>query len=85
MNSLMCLLAANGYHYVPFLKPAPVWDYWYLLALPLCLGISIVYKAVRCPDPKRIAREAAGLCVFILVVMVASAAALGWLVRFLER
>jgi hypothetical protein len=82
---LVCLLAEGAYRYIPFLKPAPLWDWWYLLALPLCLGISIVYKAVRCEDIKRVPREAASLFVFIIVVMVACAAALGFLVRILER
>ena len=29
--------------YVPFMQPLPVWDVWYLLALPLCAAVSIVY------------------------------------------
>ena len=23
----------------PFRQPLPVWDYWYLLLIPLCIGI----------------------------------------------
>jgi len=79
------LLGEGAYHFAPFLKPAPLWNYWYLLALPLCLGISIVYKSVRCEHMKRVPREAASLFAFIIVVMVACAAAMGFLVRFLER
>jgi len=34
--------------YVPFLKPALfLHDIWYLLVIPLALGISIIYKAMR--------------------------------------
>jgi hypothetical protein len=31
--------------FVPFLDPVPVWDYWYLLVLPLCVGIAVVWKS----------------------------------------
>lgn len=85
MMPLFPLIAEAAYRYVPFLKPAPMWDWWYLLALPLCLIIAIIYKAVRCEDLNRVPREAAQLFVFIILVMVGAAAALGFLVRFLER
>jgi hypothetical protein len=64
-------------------SPLPVWDYWYLLALPLCLGISIVYKSIRCDTMRRVPREALVLCVFILVVMGLAAGALAALVQVL--
>ena len=68
----------------PFKKPAPVWDYWYLLLLPLCLAISIVYKSVRCESMRRVPRDALVLFAFIIVVMVASAGALAAVVQLLE-
>jgi len=54
------------------------------LLLPLCLAISIVYKAIRCESMRRVPREAIGLFVFIIVVMVAAAGALAALVNILE-
>ena len=27
-----------------------VWDYWYLLLLPLCPGVSMVYKSIKCDE-----------------------------------
>jgi hypothetical protein len=72
------------WQYQPFKKPAPVWDYWYLLLLPLCLAISIVYKSVRCESMRRVPRDALVLFAFIIVVMVASAWALAAVVQLLE-
>ena len=78
------MLGSSGYEYQPFKKPLPVWNYWYLLLLPLCLAIAIVYKAIRCETMRRVPREAIGLFVFIIVVMVAAAGALAALVNILE-
>ena len=34
--------------YIPFLNPINAFqDWWYLLLIPLSLGISIIYKALR--------------------------------------
>ena len=82
MKFLMHFIA--DWQYQPFKKPAPVWDYWYLLLLPLCLAISIVYKSVRCESMRRVPRDALVLFAFIIVVMVASAGALAAVVQLLE-
>ena len=82
MRFLMHYLAE--WQYQPFKRPAPVWDYWYLLLLPLCLAISIVYKSVRCESMRRVPRDALVLFAFIIVVMVASAGALAAVVQLLE-
>ena len=84
MKNFFMFLANGDYHYELFKKPLPVWKYWYLLLLPLCLAIAIVYKAIRCESMKRVPREAIGLFVFIIVVMVAAAGALAALVNFLD-
>ncbi len=34
----------------PFLDPMPFERYWYLLIIPMALGIAMAYKAVRVPD-----------------------------------
>jgi hypothetical protein len=72
------------YQYIPFKTPLPVWDYWYLLLVPLCLGVSVVYKTVRCATLKRVPREAAEITLVILLSMAAAAAALSGLVKLRE-
>jgi membrane protein YdbS with pleckstrin-like domain len=85
VSFLFPLLADVSYEYQPFRTPLPVWNYWYLLLVPLCLAIAIVYKSVRCDSMRRVPREAMGLFVFILVVMVITAGALAGLVNALGR
>ena len=82
MNWIMWL--ASEYHYAAFRKPLPAWDVWYLLLLPLCFGIAIVYKSIRCDAMARVPRQALELFVFIVVVMVLAAGALAALVTFLD-
>ena len=69
----------------PFWQPLPVWNYWYLLLLPLCVGVSIVYKAIKCRDMKQVPREAAVIFVMIILGMVLAAAVLLILVRVMEK
>jgi hypothetical protein len=69
----------------PFWQPLPVWDYWYLLLLPLCLGVSIVYKSLKCREMRQVPREAAVIFVMILLGMVTAAAGLLMLVWLMER
>ena len=69
----------------PFLQPLPVWDYWYLLLLPLCLGVAVVYKAIKCHSMKRVPREALAVTGWILVSFAAAGAALAGLVRLIEH
>lgn len=86
MNLPTFVLAAaeQAYRYVPFQKALPMWSTWWLLLLPLCLGIAIVYKSIRCESMSQVPRQALGLFVFILVVMIIAAAALAGLVLALE-
>jgi hypothetical protein len=69
----------------PFLQPMPVWNYWYLLLLPLCIAVAVVYKAIKCHSMKRVPREALAIIVWILVSFVAAGAALAGLVKIMER
>jgi hypothetical protein len=62
--------------YKPFLHALPIWDYWYLLIVPLCLGISIVYKSMKCPSMRQVPRQAAVITVWILAAMAAAGAVL---------
>ncbi len=69
----------------PFFQPLPVWNYWYLLLLPLCLGVAIVYKSIKCASMKQVPRQAAEITFWIILGMGAAAAALAVLVKVLER
>lgn len=41
----------------PFLDPLPLDSVWYLLLVPLSLGVAMVYKAVRATDMSRYWRQ----------------------------
>ncbi len=70
--------------YIPFLYPLPVWNAWPWLVVPLCLGVSIVYKSIKCRTMHKVPREAAVIFVWILIGMAAAAAALADLVKLTE-
>ena len=67
-----------------FVQPLPVWDYWWALLIPLCIGIAIVYKSIKCRSMDQVPREAAVILFWILVGIVAAAIALGGVVRAME-
>lgn len=74
------------YHYHrPFLQPLPVWDYWPWLILPLGIGVSIVYKSLKCRYMRQVPKEAAILSLWILLGMASAAAVLMLVVKFAER
>ena len=68
----------------PFWQPLPVWNYWWLLLVPLCLGVSIVYKSIKCHRMSQVPREAAVIFVMILVGMALAGGLLLGLVRVME-
>jgi hypothetical protein len=71
----------------PFLQPLPVWRdaAWPWLLVPLCGGVAVVYKSIKCRYARQIPREAAVLSVWILLGMAAAAAVLAAVVKALER
>ena len=69
--------------YTPFVQPLPVWNYWPLLLLPLCAGVSIVYKSIKCARMKQVPREATVLLITIVGAIILAAAALVVIVRML--
>ena len=79
------LAAAAAIAFTPFLQPAPVWDYWPWLLLPLCFGVSVVYKSARVDSMRRVPLEALKTTIWIVAGMAVAAAALLLLVRTLER
>lgn len=88
MNLLLLQVAetAGQYSYSrPFLQPLPVWDYWYLLLLPLLVGIAFVYKGIKCSDVSEVPREALKMVLWIVVAFVLAAVALLLFVNLMER
>jgi hypothetical protein len=71
--------------YTPFLHPLKIWDYWPWLLVPLCFGVSVVYKSVRERSMRRIPLEALKATLWIIAGMSAAGAALMLLVRFMAR
>lgn len=67
-----------------FIRPLPVWNVWWLLMLPLCVGVAIVYKSIKCHSMKSVPREAAIIAVWIILGMVAAAAVLAGLMHFIQ-
>ena len=78
-------VAADHPAFRPFWQPLPVWDYWYLLLVPLCLGVSIVYKSIKCHRMSQVPREAGVIFLMILAGMTFAGAVLMALVRVMER
>jgi hypothetical protein len=70
--------------YRPFLSPLPVWNVWYVLLVPLCAGVAVVWKSVKCDSMSRVPRQAAELLFWILATMVLVAAGLMVLVKAIE-
>ena len=71
--------------YTPFMQPLPAWDVWYLLALPLCAAVSIVYKSIRCRSMRKVPREAAKALGWIVLGLLAAAMILAVAVELMER
>ena len=71
----------------PFLQPLPVWNDWQWpwLLVPLCVGVAVVYKSIKCRYVRQIPREAAVLTVWILLGMASAAVVLAAVVKYLER
>lgn len=87
MSLLGGLLAqgAEPYSYSrPFVQPAPVWDYWYLLLIPLVVGVSVVYKSVKCGHVSEVPRAALGMAGWIFGGFVAAAVGLLVFVRVMQ-
>jgi len=71
--------------YRPFLDPLPVWDYWYLLILPLCIAVAVVYKSMKCSTMSRVPIEAGQIVLWIIGGFSGAAVALLVLVKWLSK
>ncbi len=67
--------------YRPFITPLPVWDVWYLLLLPLCIVVAVVYKSIKCHSMRDVPKQAALITLWILGGMAAAAIVLALIVR----
>jgi hypothetical protein len=83
-SSILLAQEAARQAFRPFWQPLPAWDYWYLLLLPLCVGISVVYKSIKCRTMRQVPREAAVIFVMILLGMAVAAGVLVAIVRLME-
>lgn len=61
--------------YRPFIDPIDAHRLWFLLLIPLALGVSIVYKAVRTDDLRTYWRQVLVMTVQIVVGIIALGAA----------
>ncbi len=68
-----------------FVRPMPIWDQWWLLLLPLCLGVAIVYKAIRVEHMRQLPKAALGVFFWIIVGMSGAALALLLIVHLASR
>lgn len=76
-------LASWGYR--PFIDPLNLHNWWWALIVPLALGVSVAYKAVRLPNLDRYWREVGVMTLQVLLGMAALAAALWLLIEVYVR
>ena len=77
MTSLLNqILAAHLASWRPFVTPAPLWDYWWLLLFPLLAAVAIIYKCTKVSTARRIPAEAGQLWFSAVVAMTLGALAL---------
>jgi hypothetical protein len=57
--------------YTPFIDPINVHSTWFWMLIPLSLGVSIVYKALRVGDMKQYPKQVLAMTTQIVIVMVA--------------
>lgn len=57
--------------YTPFIDPLPLaYDWWWLSAPILCLGLAMIYKAYRMPTLAGYGKEVAVMAAQIIVAMI---------------
>ncbi|MBL1217025.1 MAG: hypothetical protein D8M59_05960 [Planctomycetes bacterium] len=67
---------AAGSSYRPFLDPIGSGRWWWFLMLPLVVGISVVYKAIRLPTLNHYWAQVLKMIAQIMAAMVAMAVGL---------
>lgn len=66
----------------PFLEPLDLHALWWVLLIPLALGVSVVYKAVRVRDMRRYWREVVIMTAQIVLAMILLGAAVYLFIEF---
>lgn len=66
--------AARTLAWRPFLEPLDLHDHWWLTLLPLALGVSIAYRAVRVTSFNHYWRQTLVMCVQVVGGMILLAA-----------
>ncbi len=57
--------------YTPFIDPINAFHgWWYLLLVPLCFGISVIYRALKLPSLEHYWRAVLTMTAQIILVMV---------------
>lgn len=69
----------------PFLDPIDAHRWWYLLLIPVSLGVSLAYKAVRSRDLARYHREVLIMTAQVILGMIGLATASLVLFEFFPR
>lgn len=68
--------------WIPFLQPIPeLVSYWYLLCVPLVIGVAMVYKALWIPEGRSWGQQVAVMSVLLVAGLVAVAVVLGVFVQ----
>ncbi|MEM7230306.1 MAG: hypothetical protein AAF432_15985 [Planctomycetota bacterium] len=68
--------------YIPFVYPLQsVYAWWYVLLIPLALGISVVWKAIRVPDFNDYWRQVVAMTIQIVLAMIGLALLLALFVQ----
>jgi len=71
ISSLLAAQPALTLAWRPFLDPIDAHGWWYLLLIPLSLGISLAHRAVRLNDMSKYPRAVASLTAQIVVAIAA--------------
>lgn len=66
----------------PFIDPLDLHALWWVLLIPMALGVSVVYKAVRVRDLSRYWREVAIMTTQIVLAMILLGAAVYLFIEF---
>lgn len=70
--------------WIPFLQPIPgLLGFWYLLCIPLVIGVAMVYKALWMPEGRSWAQQVWVMSVLMVSGLVGLAVAVGVFVQFI--
>lgn len=67
----------------PFIDPLPLQRHWWLLIVPVCLLVSIAYKAVRVTDFSRYWKQVLAMTAQLIIAIVGICIAAFLLVQFI--